>query len=152
MATASVYTDLTALEGLVPQWCQLSVNDTPVSWALSFVTNGTVMDDMTTYDLRYTPSSPGHIVLAHMLRYAIERRMSRFVMGRGAQAYKYWHGAKPRATENLIVYANRPRGQAYVGVRALRERTVQAARFLMTHREKRGWQVRNGKNSLPHRF
>lgn len=112
---------------------RLDVDGVPVGWDLGFVMNGIVTDYMTTYDVRYGHSSPGHLVTREMICHAIEQGMRCFVLGRGAQAYKYWLGAAPRVTENILIFANRPRGHAYVGIQVLRDHALEVARGLYGH-------------------
>lgn len=110
----------------------LQVDRIAVAWDLAFVTNGIVADYLTTYDLRLGCASPGQLVTIELIRWAIEQGAHSFVMGRGAQPYKYWFGAAPRMTENLLLAANRPRGRAYVHLQAMQEDALEMARAWRT--------------------
>lgn len=110
----------------------LELNGAPIAWELSFVTNGNVVAYLTTFDASYARYSPGQLAVVEMIRSAIEQGMRCVIKGRGAQPYKYWFGAVPRKTQNQLIFANRPRARAYVGMQVLREHAVDWARRLLT--------------------
>lgn len=117
---------------------RLELNGAPIAWDLAFVTTGNSVEYLTTYDVSYAAYSPGQLIAVEMIRSAIEQGMRCVIKGRGAQPYKYWFGAVPRKMQNQLIFANRPRARAYVGMQVLHERAVHLARRLLNQENNNG--------------
>lgn len=55
------------------------------------------------YNEQFAKFSPGKVVLAHSIRYAIEHEFRMYDFGRGTMEYKFSLGAKERFNTNLII-------------------------------------------------
>jgi CelD/BcsL family acetyltransferase involved in cellulose biosynthesis len=100
---------------------RLTVDGRPIAWELLFKVGETLSDFLTTYDLDFAAYSPGQLIFVETVRYAIARGARRLEMGRGDQDYKFWFGAKPCATQNILVHSRHPRSGGYVGYEMARK-------------------------------
>ena len=71
--------------------------------AIGFRFEGTYSLYNSAFDRRYQAASPGMVLVAEVIRIAVEGGCSTFDMLKGDYAYKYRFGARPRAIKRLVV-------------------------------------------------
>ncbi|PJF39883.1 MAG: hypothetical protein CUN55_13425, partial [Phototrophicales bacterium] len=107
--------NLAFFNAIIPQlykqgWVQLAflkINEIPTAAYLNFIYQNEVL----VYNSGLNPNivesgSPGIILLAYLIRHAIEQGYKRFDFLRGNESYKYDMGGKDTRVMNLIAYPN----------------------------------------------
>jgi len=81
----------------------IEVGDRKVAGAIGFAFRNAFSLYNSSFDREFGKLSPGMVLVAHLIRRAIEQGRERFDMLKGDLAYKYQFGASPRPIGRLIV-------------------------------------------------
>lgn len=67
----------------------LKLNGRRISFVTALLENGSLVHHSTTYDVAYTPQSPGLIIIRSIAQWMMEHNMHKMEFGDGGEAYKY---------------------------------------------------------------
>jgi CelD/BcsL family acetyltransferase involved in cellulose biosynthesis len=118
----------------------------PVSAAVAFVDRpkGTFAGFLTCYDERFSSLSPGTVLIAHSIKYALENGFRVYDFLRGDEPYKYAFGAKDRFCTYHRITRKSPRSTAVVSVKNVAKQLLEGYEELKaTVTQKRGGKIGN---------